>query len=66
MPPALATGRHSAVSCATTNWTCLGDAAAMGKPTGTDIREGRRSYTVARLPSSAAAPSAPSSREARA
>jgi geranylgeranyl diphosphate synthase type I len=27
----------------------FGDAAAMGKPTGTDIREGRRSYTVARL-----------------
>ncbi|MFE0883431.1 polyprenyl synthetase family protein [Streptomyces rochei] len=27
----------------------FGDAAAMGKPTGADIREGRRSYTVARL-----------------
>ncbi|WP_217251208.1 polyprenyl synthetase family protein [Streptomyces sp. AC602_WCS936] len=27
----------------------FGDAAAMGKPTGTDVREGRRSYTVARL-----------------
>lgn len=27
----------------------FGDAAAMGKPTGTDLREGRRSYTVARL-----------------
>ncbi|WP_121745354.1 polyprenyl synthetase family protein [Streptomyces sp. E2N166] len=27
----------------------FGDASAMGKPTGTDIREGRRSYTVARL-----------------
>ncbi|MGW8066297.1 polyprenyl synthetase family protein [Streptomyces ziwulingensis] len=27
----------------------FGDAAAMGKPTGTDIREGRRSYAVARL-----------------
>ncbi|AQS65914.1 polyprenyl synthetase family protein [Streptomyces pactum] len=27
----------------------FGDEAAMGKPTGTDIREGRHSYTVARL-----------------
>ncbi|MEV5019632.1 polyprenyl synthetase family protein [Streptomyces sp. NPDC053780] len=27
----------------------FGDAATMGKPTGTDIREGRRSYTVVRL-----------------
>ncbi|MDT0611193.1 polyprenyl synthetase family protein [Streptomyces lancefieldiae] len=27
----------------------FGDAATMGKPTGTDIREGRHSYTVARL-----------------
>ncbi|MGW8633052.1 polyprenyl synthetase family protein [Streptomyces sp. NPDC055793] len=27
----------------------FGDAAAMGKPTGTDVREGRRSYTVVRL-----------------
>ncbi|MFB7087156.1 polyprenyl synthetase family protein [Streptomyces sp. NPDC056296] len=27
----------------------FGDAAAMGKPTGTDIREGRHTYTVARL-----------------
>ncbi|MFD5451028.1 polyprenyl synthetase family protein [Streptomyces sp. NPDC127100] len=27
----------------------FGDAAVMGKPTGTDLREGRRSYTVARL-----------------
>ncbi|MFE2050480.1 polyprenyl synthetase family protein [Streptomyces sp. NPDC059459] len=27
----------------------FGDAATMGKPTGTDLREGRHSYTVARL-----------------
>lgn len=27
----------------------FGDAAAMGKPTGTDLREGKHSYTVARL-----------------
>jgi geranylgeranyl diphosphate synthase type I len=27
----------------------FGDPATMGKPTGTDLREGRRSYTVARL-----------------
>ncbi len=27
----------------------FGDAAVMGKPTGTDLREGRRSYAVARL-----------------
>ncbi|MFI1753080.1 polyprenyl synthetase family protein [Streptomyces sp. NPDC020571] len=34
----------------------FGDAAAMGKPTGTDIREGRRTYTVVRLLSAVSGP----------
>ncbi|MFB6775732.1 polyprenyl synthetase family protein [Streptomyces sp. NPDC056337] len=34
----------------------FGDAATMGKPTGTDIREGRRSYTVVRLLSAVTGP----------
>jgi geranylgeranyl diphosphate synthase type I len=34
----------------------FGDAAAMGKPTGTDLREGRHTYTVVRLLSAVSGP----------